>query len=132
MINVVAGIICNTKQEFLISLRPAHAIQGNIWEFPGGKIEAGETPYQALVRELHEEVDIQVIAAHPFDRIHYAYPEREVELHVWWVDEFTGVAHGKEGQIIRWVTADVLSTLPFPAGNQPIIEVLNSKHEKGA
>lgn len=127
MIQVVAGIICNPDREILISLRPAHAIQGNIWEFPGGKIEAGETPYQALVRELHEEIDIQVTAAHLFDRIEYTYPERSVILHVWWVDEFTGVAHGKEGQITRWVTAELLSTLPFPAGNQPIVQALLSR-----
>ncbi len=124
MLQVVAGIICNSQGEILISLRPAHAIQGNLWEFPGGKIEPNETPYQALVRELQEEVDIEVISAKPFDCIHYTYPERSVTLHVWRVNEFTGIARGKEGQAIRWVRPDVLATLPFPEGNQPIIQAL--------
>lgn len=124
MLQVVAGIICNVHGEILISLRPAHAIQGNLWEFPGGKIEAEETPFQALVRELREEVDIQVIEAHLFDCISYTYPERAVTLHVWWIDQFLGTAQGKEGQSIRWVKPNILLTLPFPAGNQPIIDAL--------
>jgi len=124
MIQVVAGILCNLQGEVLIALRPAHVIQGNLWEFPGGKIEAEETAYQALVRELKEEIGIDVTAARPYMSLQHAYPERVVMLDVWWVETYLGVPHGHEGQAIQWVKPAVIATLPFPAGNKPIIDKL--------
>jgi|SRR6185312_346518 len=124
LIAVVAGIICNAQREILIALRPQHVPQGDLWEFPGGKIEPTETPFIALQRELQEEVGIQVIHAKPFMQIHHAYPERNVDLDVWWVEEFVGVPHGVEGQEVRWVRPVDLLLLKFPSANLPIIEKL--------
>lgn len=127
MLQVVAGIIFNSQHEILISYRPPHAIQGDLWEFPGGKIEANETPYDALIRELKEEVDIEVVTATPFECITHTYPEHTVVLHVWSVTEFKGEPHGKEGQIVRWVAPQALSTFTFPEGNKVIIDILLGK-----
>lgn len=124
MIHVVAGIICNAQQEILVALRPKHALQGNLWEFPGGKIEPSETPLLALRRELEEEIGIQLLEAHFFAQTTHEYPERLVNLEVWWVDSFTGKPHGREGQEIRWLRLATLLTLDFPAANLPIIQAI--------
>ncbi len=121
MIQVVVGIISNPQNEILIALRPAHLAQGNRWEFPGGKIENGETPYEALVRELHEEVGITVTAARPFMQLQYDYNDRSVDLNVWWVEQYHDQPHGREGQQVRWVTAPALSSIDFVAANEAII-----------
>lgn len=126
MLHVVAGILMNDQGEILIAYRPTHAIQGDLWEFPGGKIEPNETPYDALLRELHEEIDITVTAARPFMSVDYSYPERHVLLDVWWVDKFTGTPHGKEGQVIQWAKPEFLTTLPFPEGNKRVIKAIQS------
>lgn len=124
MIHVVAGIICNSIGEILVALRPKHVLQGGLWEFPGGKIEAGETPFQALVRELQEEINIHVVRAKHFMSLQHQYPERVVMLEVWQIEEFDGTPHGNEGQEIRWVTAHVLAELDFPEGNREVVELL--------
>lgn len=131
MIPVVAGIICNKQNQILIAYRSSHVIQGDQWEFPGGKIEAGEMPFDALVRELKEEIGITIISAHPFKLVEYTYPgDRTIQLDVWWVDSFEGVPSGQEGQVIQWVTADILSDLQFPEGNKLVIEELQNIFSK--
>jgi 8-oxo-dGTP diphosphatase len=124
VIQVVAGIICNAQRQVLMALRPQHVPQGGLWEFPGGKIEAAETAYMALCRELREEIGITVLKATPFMRLSHAYPERTVELDVWWVDEFEDEPQGLEGQDIRWVAPNALADLEFPAANQAIIAAI--------
>jgi len=69
IVHVVAAVISNARGEVLISLRHAHAHQGGLWEFPGGKVEVAEDAYAALCRELHEELGVDVIAARPLIRI---------------------------------------------------------------
>lgn len=127
VIHAVAGIIINDAGKIFVAQRPAHVSYAGLWEFPGGKIEIGETPLQALTRELHEEIGIKVIHAKHFMNVKYDYPDRFVDLDVWWVENFKDEPYGAEGQIIDWVTTDVLKTLDFPAANnQIVIAVLNS------
>jgi 8-oxo-dGTP diphosphatase len=123
-IDVVAGIIVNSNNEILIALRPKHVLQGDLWEFPGGKVEANESPYQALVRELKEEINIIVTRAKPYIQLQHEYPERIVMLDVWWIEHFEGEPQGHEGQTIRWATPQTIAQLPFPEGNKEIIEML--------
>ncbi|MGD8558831.1 MAG: Nudix family hydrolase [Gammaproteobacteria bacterium] len=120
-IHVVAAVIRNAAGEIFITLRPDHVHQGGLWEFPGGKVEADESPYNALVRELHEETGITVKRAQPLITIAYDYPDKSVLLDVWEVSAFTGTAHGREGQQGRWVVPQQLNDYAFPAANSPIV-----------
>lgn len=125
---VVAGIIINSSKEILIALRPSHVPQGDLWEFPGGKIEANENPSEALRRELHEEVGIDVISARPFICVEHEYPKKFVKLEVWWVDKYSGEAHGKEGQEVLWIKPEKLDELTFPAANDFIVSLLKAEN----
>ncbi len=120
-LHVVAAVIRGADGKILIAKRPAHISQGGKWEFPGGKVEAGETRKAALKRELQEEIGIEVTHAQPLIQVHHQYVERLVHLDVWEVTGFTGEAHGKEGQDTQWVQPDDLSHFTFPAANHAII-----------
>lgn len=120
-LHVVAAVIRRQDGNIFIAKRPAHIPQGGKWEFPGGKVEAGETRLAALQRELHEEVGISVTAAEPLIQVRHRYVERLVHLDVWEVTAFTGEPYGREGQETRWVTKSALADFTFPAANLPII-----------
>jgi 8-oxo-dGTP diphosphatase len=132
-IHVVAAVIVNQdRQQIFISRRADHQHQGGFWEFPGGKVEAGETPQSALSRELFEELDIRIEIAEPYMQVEHDYPDKQVFLDIWQVNRFTGTARGKEGQECRWVglqellTAEPERLFDFPAANQPILEQLSN------
>jgi 8-oxo-dGTP diphosphatase len=121
IVHVAVGVIRNELGEILVAHRHHHRHQGGLWEFPGGKVEAGETVEQALQRELREELAINVEQACPLIQIGHDYGDKKVFLDVWRVDRFSGQPHGLEGQPIRWVAADALPQLEFPAANRPIV-----------
>ena len=121
-VHVAAAAIFDNQGRVLISQRPAHVHQGGLWEFPGGKLEPGETVVNALRREIHEELGITVQAARPLIRIVHDYPDKAVLLDVWRVDDFTGNPAGCEGQAIEWVVVENLGDYSFPAANTPIIK----------
>ena len=121
VIHVAAGVIVNPGGKVLIARRPAHVHQGGLWEFPGGKLESNEPVEEALKRELHEELGIDIQLAHPLIRIHHDYSDKSVLLDVWKITAFTGDAHGKEGQAIKWVKPEELDQFSFPEANKPII-----------
>jgi len=124
-LRVAAGAVFDDRQRVLICRRPPHAHQGDLWEFPGGKLEPGESIASALRRELREEVGIEVISARPLIRVRHDYPDRKVLLDVWRVDRFSGVATGHEGQPVRWVLPRDLERYRFPAANLPIIKAVS-------
>jgi 8-oxo-dGTP diphosphatase len=121
-IQVAVGLIVNSAGELLIAQRPLDKPYGGLWEFPGGKIEAGESVFKALQRELLEELGIRVNSAEPWLQTEYAYPEKTVLLHTWIIKDFVGDAEGREGQLVRWVLPNTLDQYQFPAGNQLILE----------
>ena len=123
-VHVVAAAVFDDSGRVLITRRPDHVHQGGLWEFPGGKVEAGESVPAALARELHEEVGIEVQKARPLIRVNHLYPDKNVLLDVWRVDGFTGEAHGKEGQPFQWVEYNQLSDFSFPEANFPIIRAV--------
>lgn len=121
LLHVAVGVIKNSAGDILISQRPADVHQGGLWEFPGGKVEAGESVIQALRRELQEELGIVVNRSEPLIKIQHHYPDLSVLLDVWLVEEFSGEAHMRENQPIRWVSASELKNYSFPEANLAII-----------
>lgn len=125
LVHVAVGVIVNADGKILIAKRPLNAHQGGLWEFPGGKVDDGETIEQALVRELHEELAIEVLASQPLIQIRHHYPDKSVLLDVHKITQFTGSPIGNEGQPIQWVDAKELRSFEFPAANRPIISAIN-------
>ena len=120
-VHVAVGVIRNSAGEILISKRHLDSHQGGLWEFPGGKVEVGETVIQALQRELLEELGIRFVDAQALVEIEHDYSDKAVCLDVWLVDTFEGCAEGREGQPLAWVKPDQLQTYDFPAANQAIV-----------
>ena len=119
---VALGIVHNAAQDqVLIARRSQDAHLGGLWEFPGGKIRAGETSLQALRRELAEETGIEVREAAPLLSFPYDYPGKPLRFAVWEVTRWRGAAQGKEGQEIAWADRTSLSAADFPAANKGII-----------
>lgn len=124
MIRVAVGAICNGSGEILIALRSSSQHQGNLWEFPGGKIENGESTRKALVRELHEELGVTPTGFEPLIYIEHDYGDKHVALDVQRITSFEGEPFGAEGQPVRWVPISNLKDYDFPLANKPIINAL--------
>ena len=120
-IHVAAAVIQNKEGEILIAKRPHDKHQGGLWEFPGGKVEADENTFDALTRELHEELGITISSARPLIQIHHDYPDKSIFLDVFQVNDWRGAAYGKEKQTIQWVKPEELKRFEFPEANKPII-----------
>ncbi len=123
-ISVVVGIIIDVDDRVLVSQRTEKQLQGGRWEFPGGKVEPNESQYNALVRELREELGIEVKAAELFKTHTHHYDDYSVTLQAWRVNNFSGTPIGCEGQPVIWVARDELKKLDFLKGNALIIEAL--------
>lgn len=120
-LDVAVGLIIQEDHIF-VAQRALHDSHGGCWEFPGGKVDPGETNYDALCRELKEEIDISVHAADFFQTVDHDYDAVSVRLHVFRVTEFSGEPKGHEGQRVEWVALSALKNLTFPGANMKIIE----------
>ena len=116
IVEVAAAVLLRPDGSFLLAQRPADKIWAGYWEFPGGKIEPGETPYHALVRELREELGIEVQTAYPWLTRVFTYPHATVRLHFFRVTEWNGELHPHEGQEFAWQLP--LSPTPLPQGER--------------
>ena len=121
VVHVAVGVILDADNHVLITRRARDAHQGGLWEFPGGKVEAHETPLAALARELREELGIAIGRTSALLDVRHDYGDKTVLLDVHMVWEFTGVAQGLEGQPLAWVTPLELSDYAFPEANVPIV-----------
>lgn len=124
LVHVAVGVVRNSFGQILIARRASHQHQGGLWEFPGGKIELGETPRAALERELKEEVGIDVLATSALTKVEHHYNDKSVLLDVHYVTAFAGEASGREGQPVCWVPPDRLREYQFPAANIPILHAI--------
>lgn len=123
-LHVAVGVILRDGELFIAKRQGDQHLAG-LWEFPGGKVEAGETVLAALKRELHEELGIDVISAKPLIEQRHEYDIRTVVLDCWLVTEFSGEAHGKEGQPTTWAKIEeCASTYPMPEPNVHILKAL--------
>lgn len=123
-IHVAVAVIVNRDNEVLVSQRKQGTHLGGYWEFPGGKLEQGESMSAALVRELNEELGILPLSSRPLIRARYRYPEKSVLLDVWKINAWSGVPQGMEGQRIAWRSLDQLDEKKFPPADIPVIKAL--------
>src|SRR6266850_4590689 len=121
---VVAAALHDRHGRVLIAQRPAGKHMAGRWEFPGGKVAAGESEAQALVRELREELGVEVMASRPFMRLNHSYGEHAVELSMWIVERFGGEPRGLDGQRLKWVEAARLPEEDILEADRPFIEAL--------
>lgn len=121
---VAAAVLENTAGEVLLARRPDHVHQGGLWEFPGGKVEPGESLHAALERELAEELGVGLLTHRPLIRVRHCYGDRCVVLDVHRVTAFHGEPRGLEGQPLAWVEKHRLGDYPMPAADRPIVSAL--------
>jgi len=131
-VHVAVAVAVVNDAEVLIAKRPDDKHQGGLWEFPGGKVEPGETVTAALVRELDEEVALPASESRMSEllQIPFEYPDKKVFLDVYWVAVGINdalLAHGAEGQQVRWVKVHELSDYRFPEANQPILDIIRQR-----
>jgi 8-oxo-dGTP diphosphatase len=123
-LHVAAGVLQDEAGRVLIAQRPAKGHMGGAWEFPGGKIESGETPLEGLVRELAEELSVQVLVARHLTRYQHDYGDHRIKLYVWKVLEWQGEPRGVEGQPLRWLRLDELMQAGLLPADESIVELL--------
>ncbi len=124
-VEVAAGVLRDEDGRVLLSRRPDGRHLAGSWEFPGGKVEAGEAPDQALERELAEELGVRIGPSRPLASIRHEYPEKIVRLRLFEVHSFRGTPQGVEGQEIRWVPISGLDAGEMPAADRPLIRLLD-------
>ncbi len=123
-LHVAVGILEDDRGRILVTQRPTHVHQGGLWEFPGGKVEPGESLFRALARELKEELGITLVEVEPLIRIHHSYSDVDVLLDVHRVLRWTGRLVPGEGQPLMWLHQESLKGLQLPAADRPILTAL--------
>jgi 8-oxo-dGTP diphosphatase len=128
-VSVVAGAVFDREGRVLIAERPAGKHLAGRWEFPGGKIGAGEPLEVALARELREELGIavDVDGCERLMTLTHAYPDREVELHLFVVDGWDGTPRGLDGQGLKWVPLAALGAEDLLEADRPFVEALQRR-----
>jgi 8-oxo-dGTP diphosphatase len=123
-IHVAAGVLRDQENRILITQRPPSVPLAGAWEFPGGKIGIGESPLQGLVRELNEELNVQVLYARHLTRYSHTDHERRIYLYVWHVIDWAGQPSGAEGQVLRWLPVDQLMVEGLLPADKRIVDCL--------
>lgn len=123
-IEVAAAVLQKSDGTFLLAQRPSGKVYAGYWEFPGGKVEPGESVQQALVRELHEELGIQVATAYPWLTREFTYPHATVRLKFFRITHWQGEPTGQENQNLRWQSPFDLTVAPLLPANIPILRAL--------
>jgi 8-oxo-dGTP diphosphatase len=123
-VRVVAGLLENSDGQVLITQRRPQAFMPLKWEFPGGKVEPGETDQQALVRELQEELGIEVQVGEHFMGLVHKYPNFSIDFHVYRCSLIRGELRNLAVQDFRWVALADLERYEFPPADQPTIQQL--------
>ena len=122
--HVAAGILRDAAGRVLITERLCDGPFNGLWEFPGGKITAGESPLDALRRELQEELGIEVLDSAHYMALHHEYPDRVVDLEFFLVTDWRGEPAGQESQGLRWVRVLDLDASELLPADAPIVEAL--------
>jgi 8-oxo-dGTP diphosphatase len=123
LVLVVAVALVDADGRVLIAQRPPGKAMAGLWEFPGGKLEPGERPEDSLIRELAEELDIEVKAAclSPLTFASHAYQDFHLLMPLYVCRRWTGIVRGREGQTLAWVRPRDLRSYPMPVADEPLI-----------
>ena len=123
---VVAAALVDADGRVLLSQRPAGKALAGLWEFPGGKVEPGESPEASLIRELREELGIEVREAclAPLAFASHAYEEFHLLMPLWICRRWSGVVQPLEGQVLKWARVRDLRSYPMPPADAPLIPPL--------
>ena len=124
-IEVAAAVVHDAAGRFLLAQRPPGKAFEGYWEFPGGKVEAGESAATAMRRELYEELGIEVDTVYPWLVRDFEYPHASVRLRFFRIYQWHGELHGREGQSFSWQTARGLNVAPILPANGPILRALD-------
>ena len=122
--HVVAGVLTDARGRILLARRTAGRDLAGAWEFPGGKLEPGETAFQALDRELHEELGIRIHSMEPLIAVAQAYQDKRIVLDVYRVTRFSGKPQDREKQALAWSPLEKLCTYPMPPADRPVVAAL--------
>ncbi|MFO7542692.1 MAG: Nudix family hydrolase [Thiobacillus sp.] len=125
IIEVVAAVLIQPDGRVLLARRPEGKVYAGYWEFPGGKVEAGESLETALARELHEELGIVVTRAHRWITRVFDYPHATVRLNFFRVFDWQGEPHPHEGQVFSWQQPDAVEVMPLLPANFPVLKALS-------
>ena len=124
VLEVAAGVLCDARGRVLLMQRLPGKHLAGLWEFPGGKLEPGESIESALMRELREELGIEARAFAPLISLPWRYPEKSIRLHVLRVTDWRGEPHPREGHPLRWVSTQEMQPAQMPAADRPIVTAL--------
>ncbi len=124
VVEVAAAVILRPDGSFLLGRRPSGSFYPGYWEFPGGKVEANETPREALLRELQEELGIAVDAAYPWITREFSYEHAEVRLHFFRVLRWSGELQELQHDALAWQRADAVTVSPLLPANAPVLAAL--------
>ncbi len=121
---IVVGVCRNEDDLLLISKRPEDKMLGGLWEFPGGKVEAGETFEEALIREFEEETGLSILVENKITEIKHAYSHFKITLHAFYCRSNGSMPISKEGQELKWISRSELFDYPFPKANRKLTEII--------
>jgi 8-oxo-dGTP diphosphatase len=126
---VAVALIVDKQQRLLVTQRPLHVPHGGYWEFPGGKLEPHETSEAALIREVQEEIGLQVKQYQLLGELYHQYPDKTVQLIIFLITEFSGEPSCLEGQIaMKWIYPHELNPEEFPEANLGIMALFEEQH----
>ena len=127
-VRVVAAVICDSihVKHKIYSTARGHGDYKGQWEFPGGKIEPGETAQQALKREIREELDTEIAVGDLIDTIEYDYPTFHLSMDCFWCEVVSGELVLKEAEAARWLTKEELDSVPWLPADQTILETIKN------
>lgn len=126
MVLVAAAALVDSDRRVLLAQRPAGKPMAGLWEFPGGKVEAGELPEAALIRELREELGIEVARTclAPFTFASHTYADFHLLMPLFICRRWQGIVRPREGQVVKWLRPAAMADLPMPPADVPLVAML--------